>query len=170
MIALERQQVQEFRRRYSIPQNYAIQDKKSELFICTNAKEELMGCAGIEIDYILKPSEKVFSSSTIKAPLMSNLAVGKAFRRRGVAEKLVENAEQIARKEWGFNECYLFVEKGNAPAVKLYRKLGYKKVWENKDAKTMIPTASGSLKSAPTVIVCMKKRLDLGALGRFLPF
>lgn len=168
--SLERQQIQEFRRRYTSPRNLSLADKRSELLICTNSNNELMGCAGIEIDIIQKPSEATYGLDPIKGPLMSNLAVGRSFRRRGVAEELVQKAEDIARKEWGFDECYLYVEKRNVPAVKLYQKLGYKKVWEDNKAKTMVPTTGGKLKSAPTTIVCMKKRFSLGVLGRFLPF
>ena len=85
-----------------------------------------------------------------------------------LAEDLVQAAETLARKEWGYDEVYLYVEKRNKPAVKLYKKLGYRTVWEDDKAKTLIPTESGQLKTAPTVIVCMKKRL--GGLSRWLPF
>jgi|ERR1712071_726544 len=173
LISLERQQIQEFRRRYTASRNnYVAADSRSELLICTNSNDELMGCAGIEIDAIQKPSEAPYADiyNQLRAPLMSNLAVGRDFRRRGVAEELVQNAEDLARKEWGFDECYLYVEKSNKPAIKLYQKLGYKKIWEDKKAKTMIPTSGGKLKSAPTTIVCMRKNFKLGVLGRLLPF
>jgi len=129
-----------------------------------------MGCAGIEVDVIKKPSDTTYSDDNKRAPLMSNLAVGSSFRRRGVAEELVQKAEIVARKQWGYDECYLYVEQKNTAAVKLYRKLGYKKIWQDGDAKTMVPTSGGKLKSEPTVIVCMRKRFGLGALERLLPF
>ena len=49
---------------------------------------------------------------------MSNLAASRDFRRVGIAEELIQNAENLVRTEWGFSECYLRVEN--------YRKLGYK--------------------------------------------
>merc|ERR1712232_668997 len=93
----------------------------------------------------------------VEAPLMSNLAVGNQFRRKGLAEDLVKATEEIARKQWGYNECYLLVEKKNIAAVKLYRKLGYKTVWEDTKAKTLTPTESGSIQTTGTIILCMKK-------------
>ena len=124
-----------------------------------------MGCAGIEVTRITTPNGR--SASPIAAPLMSNLAVGKKFRRRGLAEDLVKAAEALARKEWGCDECYLYVEKQNKAAVKLYRKLGYVSQWEDDTATTLVPTARGSVVSAPTIIVCMKKNLGGSLFGRF---
>ena len=129
-----------------------------------------MGCAGIEVDKIQTPNGK---AKQFKAPLMSNLAVGKEFRRKGIAEDLVVAAETLARKEWGYSECFLYVEKKNAPAVKLYRKLGYRKEWEDDTAKTLVPTENGSVVTSPTVIVCMRKDLGGGLgnfFGRLIPF
>lgn len=170
--SLERQQVNEFQRRYgSKAASLSRQDSKAELFACTNANGDIMGCVGMEVDIVKKPSSNASSSSgaLITAPLMSNLAVGKTFRRRGVAEELVQRAEDMARKQWGYNECYLYVEKQNVPAVRLYQKMGYRRVWQDEDARTMVPTAGGKLKNSRTVIVCMKKRLGMGVLGRFMP-
>ena len=82
-----------------------------------------MGCAGVEVCRVETPNGKAAQSPS---PLMSNLAVGKKFRRKGIAEDLVRAVEDLVRKEWGYNSCYLFVEKRNVPGVKLYRKLGYK--------------------------------------------
>jgi GNAT superfamily N-acetyltransferase len=103
---------------------------------------------------------------TISAPLMSNLAISKQFRRRGLAEELVKSAESIARKEWGYDECYLYVEKRNVPAIKLYKKMGYKTLWEDENATTLIPSADGrGIVNGKTTIVCMKKKLGGGIFG-----
>ena len=101
---------------------------------------------------------------------MSNVAVGKQFRRRGIAEDLVKEVEEIARKQWGYDEVYLYVEERNKAAVRLYQKLGYRKIWTDNTARTMVPTTLGRWESAPTLLVCMKKKLNRGLLGRFLPF
>ena len=161
--SLERQQVNEFRRRYG--KFVGPKDRRAELIVCQNGAGELMGCAGIEVDSVQKSDGR---GQSVRAPLMSNLAVGRKFRRKGLAEDLVEAAEMLARKEWGYNEVFLYVEKKNTPAVRLYKKMGYRKYWEDDTAKTLIPTEGGQLKTAPTVIVCMKKRL--GGLSRWLPF
>lgn len=105
------------------------------------------------------------NDGSITAPLMSNLAVSRSYRRKGLAEDLVRAAENIARKEWGYDECYLYVEKRNAPAVKLYRKLGYRVIWEDDSATTLLPTEDGKVVNGRTTIVCMKKSLGGGLLG-----
>lgn len=155
-------QTNEFRRRYGRG------DRTSELFVCRNGKDEVMGCCGIEVDNI---SDNGLKGNVLKqAPLMSNLAVGRDFRRRGVAEDLVKEAEELVRKNWGFDEVYLYVEKRNTAAVRLYRKLGYRKFWEDDSASTLLPLKTGSLRQVSTTLVCMKKRLGLGLFGRLLPF
>ncbi len=160
---LTKQQIAEFRRRYGMKVG---KDRRAELVVCQNKSSgEIMGCAGIEVSTISTPNGK---SVSVAMPLMSNLAVGKKFRRRGLAEDLVKAAEELARKEWGYDECYLYVEKQNIAAMKLYRKLGYVPQWEDGSASTLVPTQRGSIVSAPTTIVCMKKRLGGGLFGRFL--
>lgn len=102
---------------------------------------------------------------SIAGPLMSNLAISRNYRRRGLAEDLVKAAETIARKEWGYNECYLYVEKRNVPAIKLYAKLGYRTIWEDDSATTLLPTKDGKVVNGKTTIVCMKKWLGGGLFG-----
>ena len=101
---------------------------------------------------------------------MSNLAVGQKFRRKGIAEKLVTEVERMVRYEWGYDECYLYVEERNKAAVRLYQKLGYKKMWIDKEATTLLPSANGKLQNSSTNIICMRKRLNAGFLGRLWPF
>lgn len=98
---------------------------------------------------------------------MSNVAVSRKFRRRGIAEELVKQVEMISRNQWGYNECYLYVEERNTPAIRLYQKLGYRKLWVDKTATTLVPTELGDMQNAPTTIVCMRKRLNRGGfVGR----
>ena len=102
---------------------------------------------------------------SLSAPLMSNLAISRKYRRKGLAEDLVRAAEAVARKEWGYDECYLYVEKRNVPAVKLYQKLGYRTIWEDDSATTLLPTEDGRVANGKTTIVCMKRRLGGGLFG-----
>ena len=88
----------------------------------------------------------------------------------GIGEKLVEEAERVARDEWGYDECYLYVEQRNIPAVRMYQKLGYRMVWIDSDAKTLLPTSIGTLQMAPTTLVCMKKRFGSNEMNRLWPF
>ncbi len=159
---LKNSQSAEFRKRYGMKLG---NDRRAELLVCKNESSgDIYGCAGIEVSKISTTNGR---SVDFPAPLMSNLAVGKNYRRRGLAEDLVKAAEEMALKEWGYGECYLYVEKKNTPALKLYKKLGYKVQWEDDTATSLTPTAKGNVTSVPTVILCMKKTLGKGLLGRF---
>jgi ribosomal protein S18 acetylase RimI-like enzyme len=72
---------------------------------------------------------------------ISNLAVGVAFRRRGLAEILLRRAEERAMK-LGLNKCSLTVELGNEHARGLYLKTGYRVVDVTKNAwlRTVLAT------------------------------
>jgi ribosomal protein S18 acetylase RimI-like enzyme len=58
---------------------------------------------------------------------ISHIAVGSEFRRQGIAHELMGWAEDLARKN-GLKKCSLVVDIDNAPALALYRALGYKVV------------------------------------------
>jgi RimJ/RimL family protein N-acetyltransferase len=157
-------QMMEFRRRYGMKYG----DRRAELLITRNGKGDVMGCCGIEVDKI--PEKGLSGRIITSAPLMSNVAVGRKFRRRGIAEEMVYRAEELARKDWGYDEVYLYVEKRNSPALKLYQKLGYKRLWEDSTANTLMPVSTGGMKQVPTTLVCMRKKLNRGLLGRLLNF
>ena len=53
--------------------------------------------------------------------------VAPAYRRKGVAQKLLQEIETIFREK-GIKECRLEVREDNVAALNLYQKLGYKKV------------------------------------------
>jgi ribosomal protein S18 acetylase RimI-like enzyme len=161
--SLSTTQFKEFRGRYA-----GVSRGQSELLICQLPSGEVVGCAGVEAIRI--PQGTLRATPGARSPLMSNLAVSREYRRKGIAEKLVKEAERVARYEWGYDDIFLYVEERNVAAVKLYRKLGYRKVWVDNEAQTFLPTTNGKLKNVATKIVCMKKRLDKGILGRFFPF
>ena len=161
--SLSKTQFNEFRGRYC-----GVTRGQSELIVCQLPSGEVVGCAGIEATPI--PEGSLKGKTGPRYPLMSNLAVSRQYRRKGIAEKLVKEAERVARKEWGYDLVFLYVEERNIPAVRLYQKLGYRKTWVDDDATTLLPKPNGKLSNEPTTIVCMKKRLDLGLLGRLLPF
>jgi ribosomal protein S18 acetylase RimI-like enzyme len=161
--SLSTTQFKEFRGRYA-----GVSRGQSELLICQLPSGEVVGCAGVEVTPI--PKGKLRANQGARSPLMSNLAVSHEYRRKGIAEKLVKEAERVARYEWGYDDIFLYVEERNVAAVKLYQKLGYRKIWADDEATTLLPTTNGKLKTAATKIVCMKKRLDKGLFGRLLPF
>ena len=55
---------------------------------------------------------------------ISNLAVSREFRRRGIAQELLESCEQLTRS-WGYSELHLHVMGDNERGRNLYQKLGY---------------------------------------------
>jgi GNAT superfamily N-acetyltransferase len=133
----------------------------------TTAETTIVGCCGIEVDTIyeggLFSNDKNRPIRTV-APVMSNVAVGKAYRRKGIAEVLVNRAERTARLEWGYKEIYLYVEERNTPAVRLYRKLGYRPVWKDTTATALQPLEEEDgyvgMKQVPTTLICMRKILS----------
>jgi ribosomal protein S18 acetylase RimI-like enzyme len=58
---------------------------------------------------------------------LSNLAVSRDFRRRGVAQELIKSCEQQTA-EWGYTELHLHVMGDNERGRNLYHKLGYETV------------------------------------------
>ena len=57
---------------------------------------------------------------------LSNLSVSPRSRRRGVAMRLCQEAEKLAKEDWNFDSMCLLVEKENEAAKNLYEtKLGY---------------------------------------------
>lgn len=59
-----------------------------------------------------------------RAVLSGTLFVEKKFRRQGLAQRLLREAEGQARL-FGVDEMLLLVKENNAPALTLYRKMGY---------------------------------------------
>jgi ribosomal-protein-alanine acetyltransferase len=53
--------------------------------------------------------------------------IAPAYRRKGIAQKLLQGIEAIFREK-GIKECRLEVREDNVAALNLYQKLGYKKV------------------------------------------
>ncbi len=57
-------------------------------------------------------------------PYISNLAVSQAYRRQGVARRLLGQCEPLAL-EWGYQDLYLHVLETNREAKMLYQSCGY---------------------------------------------
>jgi ribosomal protein S18 acetylase RimI-like enzyme len=55
---------------------------------------------------------------------ISNLAVSRDFRRRGIAQELLTDCEQLT-KSWGYTDLHLHVMASNQRGRNLYQKLGY---------------------------------------------
>lgn len=142
---LQRDQVEEFRRRYGGRPNPR---RSCAFFVARNDDGEVLGCAGVEYE------------PALELPTMSNLAVAPKGRRKGLAKQLVKACEQKT-KEWGWKELALVVEKKNSKARKLYKKLGYTVISEDDMATTLVPLADGRIVSQTTTTLKMRRDLSL---------
>lgn len=148
--ALSKQNIEEFRQRFG---NKTI--RYSEMIKCQDENTgEIVGCVGLEVSYV---SLKNGFRTNRPVPFMSHLAIGKEYRRKGIAKDLIIAAETMVHKQWGAKDCYLFVEEKNLPALALYRNAGYKTVAKDETETTKIPTSNGRMKIEDAVLLCMKK-------------
>jgi len=67
-------------------------------------------------------------------PVVFNLCVAPAARRRGIARRLLSQCESAAQR-WGEGGLFLKVEHDNAAALALYRRLGYVTLDEREPAE-----------------------------------
>lgn len=133
---LQREQLNEFRRRYG-------SGRRSSIFFLAKENDEILGCAGLEIE---------------REATMSNLAVAVAGRRQGLAQALVKTCEQRTR-DAGLTELGLVVEERNKRARALYEKLGYSAVSRDTLATTLMPLPDGRIVTAPTTTLTMRRNL-----------
>lgn len=76
------------------------------------------------VEIALRPTY-VFNFMGTKHPYISNLAVKPAYRRQGIARKLLLKCEQIAIN-WGYQKLCLHVLADNYQAQQLYFSKGYR--------------------------------------------
>ena len=92
-------------------------------------------------------------------PLLSNVVVLPAFRRRGIASRLVASAEDLAR-DWEFDELLLLVNEENEAARTLYSRLGYVEE-DTRDSERRTPRVFG-LQWTRCKVVAMRRQLVEG--------
>ena len=143
---LVREQAREFAKRYGKSQ---LSRRRAALFVGREGTE-IVGCAGVEVENSADGKEK-------GVPTMSNLAVARKLRRKGLAKQLVRSCEKQS-KQWGASEIALVVEEKNSKARKLYSKLGYKVTDRDTTASTLTPLADGRIVSAKTTTLTMTKK------------
>ena len=81
-------------------------------------EEEVIGTVEVAL-------RTVWLATHSQYPYISNLAVKAAYRRQGIAQKLLLKCEQVAG-DWGFQEISLHVLDNNEQARRLYLKSGYR--------------------------------------------
>jgi len=70
----------------------------------------------------------VVEGSIVKKGHIVSIAVLEGYRRRGIGRQLMEKALRSLKEVYECKEVYLEVRVSNLPAIRLYEKLGFKKV------------------------------------------
>jgi len=89
-------------------------------------------------------------------PLLANLAVSADSRGSGLGRELCGRVEDLAL-DWGYGGIVLQVEEGNAPAVGLYKSLGYQEVFVNEGWAALRPSPDGELSTESVNLVAYSK-------------
>ncbi len=117
--------------RACLPENYPsfffthLYENCPEAFLVAETKD-----GGEIIGYVMCRLEREFAPTSLKVKTKGHivsLAVMPEHRRKGVATALMKLAEEALKRK-GAEELYLEVRVSNEPAIRLYEKLGYKKV------------------------------------------
>jgi len=118
-----------------------------------SALGEIIGCVAVDASTLIDASTGKRLSNV---PVMSNLAVGKKWRGRGVATRLVHEIEMMASKLYNSDNLFLKVDASNNKARKLYRKNGYIEGWRE-EVNTLTPSGVDMLETFSNVYVMAKK-------------
>ncbi|MBS7648702.1 ribosomal protein S18-alanine N-acetyltransferase [Candidatus Bathyarchaeota archaeon] len=109
-----------------LPENYStyffvdLYTNFPETFIVAEEDNRVVG-------YIMCRIESGFSGFGLtKRGHVISIAVLPNYRRRGIGEALLKEALQAMVNYYGVKECYLEVRISNAPAISLYKKIGFK--------------------------------------------
>ncbi len=110
---------------------------------------------------IAKIAAELLSPDTKAVTVLSNLAVAKKARRKGVARALCDEIEALS-DDWGFSEVHLLVESENKAARTLYEnKLGYELVATNVAAPALrVDFETGSFVQIQQDTLVMAKQLN----------
>lgn len=135
--------------------------KKNALVVACDEDGVVLGTCGVTL-------EKQPLVTVGDVPVLANLVVDPSLRGRGVGRSLVAKVEDIVRG-WGEKRLYLKVEEANEPAIRLYKRLGYRVTLVEQESEIPIATAGpfgAGVRWMPAPLVVMEK--DLGAFN--LPY
>ncbi len=81
---------------------------------------------GRVVGYIMcRVEPKYTRRETLMAGHVLSIAVHRGYRRRGIGTSLMKRAEEGLLRSGGIDLMFLEVRISNAPAIKMYRKMGY---------------------------------------------
>ncbi|MEM0352406.1 MAG: ribosomal protein S18-alanine N-acetyltransferase [Sulfolobales archaeon] len=95
-----------------------------DIFLVALVNERVVGYNMCRIEYGIGHVRK----GIVKQGHVVSIAVLPEFRRRGIGTALMVKAMDSMKEKYGAGEVYLEVRVSNEPAIKLYEKLGFKKV------------------------------------------
>jgi len=114
----------------TLPENYPehffreIHDRCSKAFFVVEGEGKLLG-------YIMCRMEggvSNFGLRWIRRGHIVSVAILPAYRRQGLATKLIEESTKALAAEYNAKEVILEVRITNQPAIKLYEKLGFRRI------------------------------------------
>lgn len=111
-------------------------------------------------------AQRLLPAGACVLPVLSNLAVLPAGRRKGIARALCTEMEAVARS-WvedygGTTQLLLQVEAKNLVARTLYASMGFSDVWTEEDAPAS-QVVDGDLTRGRTTLIAMAKPLEAAA-------
>lgn len=107
----------------------------------------------------------IFLQGQAVRPVLSNLAVRRDARGTGLGERLVAGCEQLVRGagSWTGDDLWLLVDAQNAPAIKLYTRLGFEEVWRADELATKLVKGTNGrgveVGQEPATLIAMAKKL-----------
>jgi len=134
-----------------------------------NERGSVIACGGVEarsyvgaMDYetYVKNGGDVGQASVAKRPVVANLAVSRAARRKGYGKAIMRALEDFCLEN-EYDEAVLVVDASNARAQGLYKKLGYRVIGGDKNAAAL-KIIDGRAKETTTKTLVMRKSLTNG--------
>ncbi len=117
--------------RVSLPENYPEWffeehlERWGEAFYVAEVGGKVVGYVMSRVEY---GAPYVVEGSIVKKGHIVSIAVLEQYRRRGIGRKLMEHAMSALKNVYECREVYLEVRVSNIPAIRLYEKLGFRKV------------------------------------------
>lgn len=115
----------------SLPEHYPriffeeiLEEWNKAFYVAESPSGEIVGYVMTRVE--LKPA--FFRHFLARSGHVVSIAVLEGHRRRGLGYALMAYAMKSMRDEYNCSETYLEVRVSNEPAIRLYEKLGYKKV------------------------------------------
>lgn len=153
--------------RYKVGVDSARQ-KYSSAFLLAEEDEDIIGCVGLDTQILNEKKRTLikrpnkFSINSLDnddklVMVLSNLVVRLDKRNLGHAKQLIKSCEIIAR-DFLFKEVFLMVDSENIPAQRLYKKMGYKKIFQDNNASCVISTPLALIKRK-CINYCYRKSL-----------